>query len=93
MVLGFSTLTTNRIALVCLPYIALLLVKHVGESFYVMMRQRGYERFGSSITLFDQLKSTGDSFFCYWWVTLICALIMLGLSLGIPYLRRRMDIL
>lgn len=93
MVLGFSTLTTNRIALVCVPYIILLLVKHVGENIYVMMRLRGYARFGMSITLFDQLKSGGDSFYCYGWVTALCALLMLTLSLAIPYLRRRADIL
>ena len=55
---------TNRIALICVPYIALLLIKHVGENIYVAMRLRGYEHFGMSITLFDQLKSSGDSFYC-----------------------------
>lgn len=93
MVLGFSTLTTNRIALICLPYIILLVIKHVGENIYAMMRLRGYEHFGMSITLFDQLKSGGDSFYCYWWATLICALLMLALSLLIPFMRRRADIL
>ena len=93
MVLGFSTLTTNRIALVCVPYIALLLVKHVGENIYVMMRLNGYERFGMSITLFDQLKGAPDNFNCYWWATLICALLLLAVSVGIPYLRRKADIL
>lgn len=93
MVLGISTLTTNRIALICVPYIVLLLVKHVGENIYVMMRLNGYERFGMSITLFDQLKGTPDNFYCYWWATLICALLMLAVSVGIPYLRRKADIL
>ena len=93
MVLGFSTLSTNRIALICVPYIALLLIKHVGENIYVAMRLRGYEHFGMSITLFDQLKSSGDSFYCYWWATFACGLLMLTLSLVIPYLRRRADIL
>lgn len=46
-----------------------------------------------SITLFDQLKSSGDSFYCYWWATFACGLLMLTLSLVIPYLRRRADIL
>jgi hypothetical protein len=93
MVLGFSTLTTNRIALVCVPYIALLLLKHLGENFYVMMRLRGYEHFGMSITLFDQLKGTPDSFYCYWWATLACAVLMAVLSVAIPYMRRKADIL
>lgn len=93
LVLGFSTVSANRVALVCLPYIVLLLVKHLGESFYAMMRLRGYEHFGTSITLFDQLKSTGDLFYCHWWVTLICAAIMLALSVVIPILRRKTDIL
>lgn len=93
LVLGFSTISANRVALVCLPYIVLLLVKHLGESFYAMMRLKGYEHFGTSITLFDQLKSTGDLFYCYWWVTLICAALMLALSVSIPWLRRRADIL
>lgn len=93
LVLGFSTVSANRVALVCLPYIVLLLVKHLGENFYVMMRLRGYEHFGTSITLFDQLKSSGDGFYCYWWVTLICAALMFALSVIIPLLRRRADIL
>ncbi len=93
MVLGFSTLSTNRIALICVPYIALLLIKHVGENIYVAMRLRGYEHFGMSITLFYQLKSSGDSFYCYWWATFACGLLMLTLSLVIPYLRRRAGIL
>lgn len=93
MVLAFSTLTTNRIALVCVPYIVLLLVKHVGENIYVAMRLNGYEHFGMSITLFDQLKATPDNFYCYWWATLACALLMLAVSVAVPYLRRKADIL
>lgn len=93
MVLAFSTLTTNRIALVCVPYIVLLLVKHVGENIYVAMRLNGYDHFGMSITLFDQLKATPDNFYCYWWATLACALLMLAVSVAVPYLRRRADIL
>ncbi len=93
LVLAFSTVSANRVALTCLPYIALLLVKHLGENLYVMMRLRGYEDFGTSITLFDQLKSSGDLFYCHWWVTLICAAVMLALSVAVPILRRRADVL
>lgn len=93
MVLGFSTLSANRVALVCVPYIGLLLLKHVGENVYAMMRLNGYEHFGMSITLFDQLKGTPDSYYCYWWATLACAVLMLALSVGIPYARRKADIL
>ncbi len=93
MVLAFSTLTSNRIALVCAPYIVLLLVKHVGENIYAIMRLRGYEGFGMSITLFDQLKGNPDSYYCYWWATLLCALLMLGISVLIPYVRRRADLI
>lgn len=93
MVLGFSTLSANRVALMCVPYIVLLLLKHIGENVYVMMRLNGYEHFGMSITLFDQLKGSPDSFYCYWWATLGCAVLMLALSVGIPYVRRKADVL
>lgn len=93
MVLGFSTLSANRVALVCAPYIGLLLLKHVGENVYAMMRLNGYEHFGMSITLFDQLKGTPDSYYCYWWATLACAALMLALSVAMPYMRRKADIL
>lgn len=92
MVLAFSTLTSNRIALVCAPYIVLLFVKHAGENLYAMMRLRGFEGFGTSVTLFDQLKGNPDSYYCYWWVTLLCMLLMLFLSLLVPYVRRRADV-
>ena len=93
MVMGLVTVWANRVVLICVPYIALLLVKHVGENFYVAMRLNGYEHFGMSITLFDQLKGSPDSFYCYWWATLACAALMLVISIVIPYARRKADAL
>lgn len=93
MIMGLATVWTNRVVLICVPYIILLLVKHVGENFYVAMRLNGYDSFGMSITLFDQLKGSPDSFYCYWWATLACAMVMLTISIVVPYVRRKADVL
>lgn len=92
-VLALSTLIHNRIALIALPYLFLLLVKHVGQNFYIAMRTNGFERFGCSITLFDQLRGAPDAFFCPGWVTLLCALGMLIASVAIPCFVRKRDVL
>ena len=93
MVMSLATVWANRVVLICVPYIALLLIKHVGENLFVAMRLNGYEHFGMSITLFDQLKGSPDNFYCYWWATLACAVLMLVVSIVVPYFRRKADVL
>lgn len=92
-VLALSTGLRNRAALIALPYIVLLLLKHVGEYFYVFMRSNGFEHFGFSFTLFDQLRAQPDTFFCPWWATLACACAMLAFSLLAPLCALRRDVL
>lgn len=92
-ILALSTLVHNRVALISLPYIFLLLLKHMGQNFYVFMRNNGFNQFGCSITLFDQLRGAPDAFFCPGWVTLLCACAMAAFSLIIPYCVRNRDIL
>lgn len=93
VVLALSTILHNRVALIAIPYIFLLLLKHIGQNFYIFMRASGFDGFGCSITLFDQLRGAPDAFFCPWWATLTCAGMMLVLSLTIPFCIRRRDIL
>lgn len=92
-VLALSCFVQNRVALIALPYIFLLLVKHLGQRLYVIARTNGMKGFGTSVTLFDQLRAEGDAFFCPLWVTLICIGIMLAISIALPLLARRKDIL
>lgn len=92
-VLALSLLVRNRAALVVIPYIALLLVKHLGQRLYVVMRTNGHDGFGYSLTLFDQLRAAPDGFYCPGWLTVLCAAFLLAVSLGLPLLAKRKDIL
>ncbi len=92
-VLALSIFIRNRVALIVVPYIMLLLAKHLGQRLYVAMRTNGHEGFGFSLTLFDQLRAAPDGFYCPGWLTLLCIALMLGISLGLPLLARKKDIL
>lgn len=92
-VLALSFWTRNRVALVVTPYLGLLVIKHLGQGIYTLLRTHGFEGFGYSITLFDQLRAAPDRYFCPGWVTVLCALLILGLSLALPYLARKRDVL
>ena len=92
-ILALSCIMRNRVALIALPYIMLLLLKHVGQCFYVFMRNNGFEHFGFSVTLFDQLRAQPDAFFCPWWATLLCACAMLAFSIVVPLCTRKRDVL
>lgn len=92
-VLALSIFVRNRVALIAVPYIVLLLVKHMGQRLYVVMRANGHEGFGYSLTLFDQLRAAPDGFYCPGWLTLLCIALMLIVSLGLPMLARKKDVL
>lgn len=92
-VLALSTFVRNRVALIALPYIFLLLIKHLGQRLYVVMRANGYEGFGYSLTLFDQLRAAPDGFFCPGWLTVACIIFLLAFSWGLLVLAKEKDIL
>ncbi len=92
-VLALSLFVRNRVALIVVPYIVLLLVKHLGQRLYVVMRTNGHEGFGYSLTLFDQLRAAPDGFYCPGWLTSLCVALMLVVSLGLPLLARKKDVL
>jgi hypothetical protein len=92
-VLALSLFVRNRVLLVVAPYVFLLFLKHLGQRLYVLMRTNGFDGFGRSVTLFDQLRATPDGFFCPGWLTLLCMFLMLGVSVGAPLLARNKDML
>lgn len=92
-VLAVSLFVRNRVALIAVPYLALLLVKHLGQRLYVVMRTNGADGFGRSFTLFDQLRASPDGFYCPGWLTLACLAAMLAFSIVVPCLSRRRDVL
>lgn len=92
-VLAVSLFVRNRIALIAVPYLGLLLVKHLGQRLYVVMRANGVDGFGRSFTLFDQLRASPDGFYCPGWLTLVCLAGMIVFSIALPFLSRRRDVL
>ncbi len=92
-VLAISLVVRNRVALIVVPYLALLLVKHLGQRLYVVMRSNGAVGFGRSFTLFDQLRASPDGFYCPGWLTLACLAAMIVFSIALPCLCRRRDVL
>lgn len=93
LVLSLSLFVRNRVVLVVVPYVSLLLLKHLGQWVYIILRTNGYDGFGYSITLFDQLRASPDGFFCPGWVTLFCAAIMFVIAVALPAIARKKDIL
>lgn len=93
VVLALSTIIRNRVALITLPFIALLAIKHISQQIYIALRVNGFEGFGYSITLFDQLRGAPDAFYCPGWVTGLCLVLMLSISLALPLCSRKRDLL
>ena len=87
-VLALSLPMRNRVAIMALPFIALLVVKYVSERIYVLAGVRL-----SSLTILDQLKARGDSFYYEGWALAVDVLVMLAISVVVPMLMRRRDVL
>lgn len=87
-VLGVSCLVRNRVAIVALPYIALIVVKSVSEAIYALL---GHD--WGALTILDHLKARGDQYYYGWGPVLLDAAVLLAVSVVIPALTRRRDVL
>ena len=87
-VLALSHLIRNRVAIVTLPYIGLVIIKYVSEALYAMTgTQLG------ALTILDHLKARGDQFYYDWPPVLVGVTIMIAISVAIPALTRKHDVL
>ena len=87
-VLACSLLIRNRVAIIVLPYMALVIIKYVSERIYVLA---GVQL--SSLTILDQLKARGDAFYYSGWALLAGIVTMAAVSVVIPLVLRRGDAL
>ncbi|MBR2836367.1 MAG: hypothetical protein IKE43_11765 [Coriobacteriales bacterium] len=86
--LGLSLLIKNRVTLLCASYIALVAIKLFSERTYVLFKING-----PCLTLMDLLRKHGDVNNPSWEVIIINIVICAILSLLIPYLMRKRDVL
>lgn len=87
-VLTLSQFIRNRVAIVALPYIGLIVIKQVSDSLAVLTGiQPG------ALTILDQLKARGDQFYYGWEPICASVVAMLAISLAIPALTQRRDLL
>ena len=87
-VLALSLFIRNRVAIVTLPYIGLIAVKYVSETLYVMT---GVD--WGALTILDHLKARGDRFYYGWEPLCIGLATMLVVSIALPLLVRKRDVL
>ena len=87
-VLALSIFVRNRVAIVALPYVALVVIKYVSERVYVLAGVRL-----SSLTILDQLKARGDAFYYDGAAVLAGALVMVAVALLVPIATRGRDVL
>lgn len=87
-VLASSQFIRNRVAIVALPYIGLIVIKQVSDNLAVLTGiQPG------ALTILDQLKARGDQFYYGWEPVFASISAMFAISLAIPALAQRRDIL
>lgn len=87
-VLAFSLLVRNRVAIVALPYVALLAFKYISESLCVIAGSRW-----GGFTILDQLRARGDQFYYTGWSVMADVLVLAVVTLAIPLLMRKRDVL
>lgn len=86
-VLALSMVVENRVALIAVPYIALFLLKTLGESLYL---------FGLplvALSLFDQLRGHAQNSFNITWVLVAEMALLFVAGIAIPYALRKRDVL
>ena len=86
--MAFSLLVRNRVAIVALPYVALLAFKYVSESLCVIAGSRW-----GGFTILDQLRARGDQFYYTGWSVLADMLVLALIALVVPLLMRKRDVL
>ena len=87
-VLAMSIFIQSRVAIVALPYIVLNIIKYVSERVYMLTGVRW-----DSLTLLDHLKARGDAFYYSGWAVLADVALLLAISLVIPAITKRRDVL
>ena len=88
VVLAVSLLARNLVGIVVGPYVALLVVKYVSETLYMLS---GVD--WGSLTVLDHLKSRGDTFYYSGWNVLAFGLLMVSVAVAVPLLSKRRDVL
>lgn len=89
-VLGVSTILRNPVALIVLPYMAVLVAKYVTERLYILMPDIVWRQ---SIALIDLLRARGDAFHYGWEAVAVAALAMPLLAVAPTLLPKGRDAL
>jgi hypothetical protein len=87
-VLALSLCMKNRVAIVALPYIALIVIKYVSESLYELFAFSGY-----NLTVIDHLRAFGDGKTYNEWALLGDAVVLVLVAVVLPLAARKRDAL
>ncbi len=88
LVLGLSLFVRNRVVLMVAPYLALVALKYGSEQLYALIHISG-----PSIALIDLLRSSGDAYNYTLESLAVCAALMAAISVALPLIARRRDVL
>lgn len=88
LVLGLSLFLRNRVLLMVVPYLALIALKYGSEQLYALAKVSG-----PSITLIDLLRASGDAYNYTLESLAICAALMAAVSVALPLLAQRRDVI
>ena len=86
-VLALSMVVENRVVLIVVPYIALFLLKQLGESLYLVGLPL------VSLSLFDQLRGHAQNSCNITWVLVAEMTLLFVVGVAIPYALRKRDVL
>lgn len=87
-VLAFSLFVRNRVAIVAVPYLALIVVKYVSENLYSLTGTFGY-----NLTIIDHLKAFGDSYVYNGWALAADAAMLAVVAVALPLIAKKRDVL